>query len=98
MGGVDVVAVDEFVGPTDGGAPAFEDVLGAGVVGGVWVVVEVAVGLGNGELLVVPAEDGIDGGGGGEAGDRPELVPRQAPFPEDGGDLGQVHQRTGDSD
>lgn len=64
---MDVVAVDEFVGPADGGAPAFEDVLGAGVVGGVWVVVEVVVVLGDGELLIVPAQDGIDGGGGGEA-------------------------------
>ena len=72
MGGVDVVAVDELVGPTDGGAPAFEDVLGAGVVGGVGVVVEVVavvIVVGEGELLVVPAQHGIVGGGGGEAGE-----------------------------
>ena len=37
LGGVDVVAVDEFVGPSDGGAPAFEDVLVPGVVGRVGI-------------------------------------------------------------
>ena len=40
-GGVQVVAVDEFVGPTDGGTPAFKDGLAAGVVLGVGVEVEV---------------------------------------------------------
>ena len=59
-GGVEVVAVDEFVSPADGGAPAFEDGLAAGVVLGVGVEVEVgAVRLGGGglSLLVVPEEE-----------------------------------------
>jgi hypothetical protein len=34
-GGVNAVAVDEFVGPADRGAPTFEAVLGAGVMDGV---------------------------------------------------------------
>ena len=59
-GSVEVVAVDEFVGPPDGGTPAFEHGLVAGVVLGVGVEVEVgAVRLGGGglSLLVVPEEE-----------------------------------------
>ena len=63
FGAVDVVAVDNFVGPAETRAPAFEDFLHAGVVGGVWVVVEVVVGGfsgGVGELLIVPTQYGVD--------------------------------------
>lgn len=73
-GGVEVVAIDEFVGPADGGAPAFEDGLVAGVVLGVGVEVEVgALRLEGGglSLLVVPAEEAglvARGGEGLEAG------------------------------
>jgi hypothetical protein len=78
LGGVDIVAVDELVGPADGGAPALEDVLGAGVVGGVGVVVEVGLVVGDGELLIVPAQHRIDGGGSGEAGELLALWCREA--------------------
>ena len=73
-GSVDIVAVDELVGPADGGAPAFEDGLVAGVVLGVGVEVEVgALRLEGGglSLLVVPAEEAglvARGGEGLEAG------------------------------
>jgi hypothetical protein len=73
-GGVKVVAVDEFVGPPDGGTPAFEHGLVAGVVLGVGVEVEVgAVRLGSGglRLLVVPEEEAglvVGGGEGFEVG------------------------------
>jgi hypothetical protein len=73
-GGVEVVAVDEFVGPADGGAPAFEDGLVASVVLRVGVEVEVgAARLGRGGLglLVVPKEEAglvASSGQGFEAG------------------------------
>jgi len=41
FGGMDGVAVDEFVGPPNARAPAVEGVLHASVVDGVWIVVEV---------------------------------------------------------
>ena len=69
FGGVDIVTVDEFIGPPDSRAPAFEDALHAGVMSGMGVVVEVVFGGVGGELLVVPAQHGVDGGGIGQAGE-----------------------------
>ena len=54
---VDEIAVHDFVNAADAGAPAFEDVLLAGVVFGVWVEIEVALVL-DSDLSGVGSEDG----------------------------------------
>jgi len=62
LGGVEVVAVVEFVGQVDGGAPAFEDGMVAVVVLGVGVGVEVgAVRLGGGGLSLPVVPEGEAG-------------------------------------
>ena len=72
-GGVDVVAVDEFIRPADVRTPAFEHGLHAGVVSGVGIEIEIDGAIGairaegaRGKLGKVPAQDGIDGVRGGE--------------------------------
>ena len=73
-GGVDVVAVDEFIRPTDAGTPAFEHGLHTGVLSGVGVEIKIDGTSGASgtdglrwELGEVPTQDGIDGARGGEA-------------------------------
>ena len=59
-GGVYVIAVDEFVGPADGRAPAFEHGLHAGVMLGVGIKVKIGAGAG--------ASPGASPGAGAGAG------------------------------
>ena len=61
---MDEVAVHDFVDSTDAGAPAFEDVLLAGVVFGVRIEIEIALVL-DADMPGVGSEHGSGGFFGG---------------------------------